>query len=131
MVGRAFIEALKFGAPGGAVLGLGLALMPTGPGEVNVFSGGFFPGLIVTLIGSLIGVLFAYPSLIVGSIAADLARRWVGAFAALLVTVVGLELWFSWLSDRDWSSPWTALPLGIAAYAAVVAWFRIPRILGR
>jgi len=125
------MEALNFGAPGGAALGLGLALMPTGPGEVNVFGEGYVPGAVVTLIGALIGVLFAYLSLIAGSVAADLVRRWVGALVAMLVTVAGLELWLSWFSDRDWSSPWTALPIGIAFYAAVVAWFRIPKILGR
>lgn len=132
MVGRAFVEALKFGAPGGALVAwVPVWISPAQPNEVNVMTESLGAVLLSTIVGAVIGFLFAYPSLIAGSIAAELVRPWVGAVAALLVTVAGLELWFAWLSVWDWSSPWTAFPVGIAAYAAVVAWFRIPRILGR
>jgi len=128
MVARALVEALRFGAVGGGLLGLVVSLWPAGPDGVNALGGGFVPTLVVTLIGALIGILFAYPALIAGSIVADIIRPWVGPLVAFLMTLAGIELVFRY---DDLSSPWVALPLGIATYAAVVAWFRIPRILGR
>ncbi len=112
------MEALKFGAPGGALLGFVLALV----------GGGLVPSIFVTLIGALVGLLVAYPALIVGSIAADSFSRWAGALAAFILTLVAIG---AVMYGGDWRSPWVALPIGVAAYAAVVTWFRIPRILAR
>jgi len=140
MVGRAFVEALKFGAPGGVVLALGLL------GWLNAADGGTGPTpvrdwLLVTAcvagLGVFFGTVVAYPALVVAAIAADLAgrgstarRRVVGGVAASLATFVAL----AGVNLIRGMSPgaWTFVPpLVVGGYAALVGWLRIPRILGR
>lgn len=127
MVGRAFLEALKFGAPGGAVLALALIIFMGAANDDGPLTWGLaWVGLWAALYGAALGVAIGFAASIAGSIAADLTRRWVGALAAFLVTLVGLEIFFGW---DDPTSLWAPMPVGIGMYAAVVGWFRIPRIL--
>ena len=129
MVGRAFVEALKFGAPGGAVLALGLMVFVTVANDDGPLTWEWAgASLGAALYGAALGVAIAYAASLAGSIAADLTRRWVGALTALLVTMVGLEVFFRWDDPAALCAP---LPISIGTYAAVVAWFRIPHIVGR
>jgi hypothetical protein len=134
MTGRAFVEALRFGSPGGAALALALlgsSIAANGDGAPVVVI------LYVAGIGGLIGAAVAYVVLVVASIVADLASqgsedrmRVIGAVAALTTTFTGLA-GFN-LARGMVPGTWALVPpLLIAAYAAVVAWFRIPKILAR
>ncbi len=112
MVGRAFFEALRFGATAGAALGLGLA--------AGLVSEGFvLAGLTAAFYGALVGAGVAYFALVLAGMSADaVSNRGVGTLVAFCVTFAtsfGM-LWF-------WA-------LGVAGYAAIVAWFRLPRIVG-
>ena len=112
MVGRAFLEALRFGATGGAAVGL----LPS----AGLFSEGFvLAGLTAVFYGALVGAGVAYLALVLAGMGADASdQKWVGTLVAFCVTFTAsfAMVWF-------WA-------LGVAAYAAVVAWFRLPRIVG-
>lgn len=119
MVGRAFLEALKFGATSGAALAVGFALHI---GSANGDLGWSFVSISVSLfaaaIGAIAGLMAAYIALLLAGMSADIANRRVGVVVAFCVTFAAsfVVVWF-------WA-------LGVAAYAAIVAWFRFPRIVG-
>ena len=120
--GRVFDEALRFGSTGGALLGgvQGFLLDETMAPDVL--------GTVVGLAtGGFLGGAISYGALMLGSIAEDKFRRpWGALVTGLVALLLLLALTWGW----DVTSPWLYIPgSGIAAYAAVVAWFRIPRIL--
>lgn len=132
LVGRAFVEALKFGVPGGVLLALVLfaSVAAADDGSAPMRWSELAVVLpTVSLYGAVAGLVVAYPALIVGSIAEDqFARPW-GATSTGLAT---LAMLLALAGGVGMMSPWTYLPAsGIAGYAAVVGWFRIPRILAR
>jgi hypothetical protein len=141
IVSRSFVEALRFGATGGAALALSLLTYyamweASDPGTLEL-SELILPGLTVAALGALMGTPIAYGALILASIAADVAgrthqvrTRLIGAAVALVATFVMLA-GFNLARDMV-PGAWTFVPpLLIGAYAAVVAWFRVPRILAR
>jgi lysylphosphatidylglycerol synthetase-like protein (DUF2156 family) len=112
MVGRAFLEALRFGATGGAVLGLR-------PAAGLVSEGFLLAGLTAVFYGALVGAGVAYFALVLAGMSADaVSNRWVGTLVAFCVAfAISFAMFWFWV-------------LGVAAYAAIVAWFRLPRIVG-
>lgn len=128
MVGRAFLDALRFGAPGGALFGVAF--------WVTLMRDGFFApvreNLIVVpvalLLGAAIGLAIAYAALLLASMAADVAGRVVGVVVGFLVTF-GLTITL-WHID-DPTSWWLAAPIAVAAYGAAISGLRQTRILGR
>jgi hypothetical protein len=140
MVARAFVDVLRFGAPGGAALALALLgsiSAANGDGAPTRLNEGVVVILYVVGIGGLIGAVVAYVVLLVATIVADLASqgsearmRVVGAVTAWTTTFVML-VGFNLVRGMV-PGAWVFVPpLLIAAYAAVVAWFRIPKILAR
>jgi hypothetical protein len=128
MVGRAFLEALKFGAAGGAVLGASLWVTLVRDGEFAPARENLIVIPVVLLLGAAIGLAIAYVALLFASMAADVAGRFVGVIVAFLVTFAWtITLW----RIEDPTSWWLAAPITIALYGAAASWFRIPHILGR
>lgn len=124
MVGRAFVEALKFGCTGGALLGGVQGILLDDAMAPDVM------GAVVGLaIGGFIGWAIAYAALISGSIVSDLLGRHSGVLVTSLVPLLCL---YALAPGMKVTSPWFYIPVGgIAGYAALVGWFRIPRILAR
>jgi len=93
-------------------------MSPTRPGAVNVMTESFVAILLSTVISALVGTMVAYVALVLAGMSADVANRGSGVVVAFCVTFA-----MSFVVISSWA-------LLVAAYGAIVAWFRLPRIVG-
>ncbi|MFL6091253.1 MAG: hypothetical protein ACJ71Z_14070 [Aeromicrobium sp.] len=134
MVKRGFFEALRFGAPGGAALGfiLGLSLLlDRGGGTIGA---GILTCISLTLFGALVGLVVSFPALLAASAVARrlsggrVSRaRLLGCLTTLAATAAVTALVFT---GAIYNASTVGIMAGIAVYGAVVAWLRVPKILG-
>ena len=111
------MEALKFGAPGGAALGAGF-ILSLGAGDGVSTTDGLVMGLLFgASIGGLVGLVAAHVTLVLAGMSADATNRGVGVIVAFCVAFAASFLMLRFLA------------LGPAAYAAIVAWFRLSHIV--
>jgi hypothetical protein len=127
---RAIATALLFGSLGGGLPGLLVGVWSSlDPGADSTAQARLMILVGAVVIGALVGTAFAIPALIVAAIAADVAAghgpwrsRVTGMTAAVLITVGAHFLVFRTFSIYP-------VALGFGAYAALVAWLRLPWIL--